>query len=231
MEKNIIKMGPLNLKGVFIMNTYFYNELEVGDYVINISDPELSNVVGVVVQRGPGISKDTYSVKVMYAGHPCSTTSGGMYLYSVHGIYHYTMLKKCTKEIAQFLHETLGYTITSNIFDYYARKDLIATTSFLYKELANDKVSYVDHYKDSKNRGRRASVTPQKVIFNPPATIVFWEDGSKTVVKCGENDIFDPEKGLAMAISKKVLGNDGHYYETFKKSLRDATMPEPPTIY
>lgn len=24
---------------------------------------------------------------------------------------------------------------------------------------------------------------PTKVIFNPPATIVFWEDGSKTVVK------------------------------------------------
>ena len=26
----------------------------------------------------------------------------------------------------------------------------------------------------------------KKVIFNPPATIVFWEDGSKTVVKCRE---------------------------------------------
>lgn len=59
----------------------------------------------------------------------------------------------------------------------------------------------------------------KKVIFNNPATIVFWTDGSKTVVKCGEYDIFDPEKGLAMAISKKALGNQGNYYETFKKYL------------
>ena len=57
----------------------------------------------------------------------------------------------------------------------------------------------------------------QQVIFNPPATIVFWRDGSKTVVKCGENDIFDPEKGLAMAISKRVLGDNRDYYEVFAK--------------
>ena len=46
----------------------------------------------------------------------------------------------------------------------------------------------------------------KKVIFNDPATIVIWNDGTKTVVKCCEDDEFDPEKGLAMAISKKVLG-------------------------
>ena len=59
----------------------------------------------------------------------------------------------------------------------------------------------------------------KKVIFNNPATIVIWEDGSKTVVKCGDDDIYDPEKGLAMAISKKALGNKGSYYEVFKKWL------------
>lgn len=41
------------------------------------------------------------------------------------------------------------------------------------------------------------------VIFAPPATIVYWSDGSKTVVKCSEKDVFDPEKGLAMAIAKR----------------------------
>lgn len=57
----------------------------------------------------------------------------------------------------------------------------------------------------------------QQVIFNPPATIVIWRDGSKTVVKCGENDIFDPEKGLAMAISKRAFGDNRDYYEVFAK--------------
>lgn len=54
------------------------------------------------------------------------------------------------------------------------------------------------------------------VVFNGPATIVFWADKTKTVVKC-ENEDFDREKGLAMAIAKKALGNKGNYYNTFKK--------------
>lgn len=56
-----------------------------------------------------------------------------------------------------------------------------------------------------------------KVIFNDPATIVFWKDGTKTVVKCGEKDTFDKEKGLAMAITKKAFGNKYDYYDIFLK--------------
>ena len=57
------------------------------------------------------------------------------------------------------------------------------------------------------------------VIFNDPATIVFWADGTKTVVKAQGDDKFDPEKGLAMAISKKYFGNYGFYCDVFKKFL------------
>lgn len=55
------------------------------------------------------------------------------------------------------------------------------------------------------------------VIFSGPATIIKWTDGTKTVVKCSKVENFDPEKGLAMAITKKALGNKGNYYETIKK--------------
>lgn len=58
----------------------------------------------------------------------------------------------------------------------------------------------------------------KKVIFNNPATIVMWEDGTKTVVKA-EGEDYDPEKGLAMAIAKKAFGNEGNYYNEFKKWL------------
>lgn len=61
--------------------------------------------------------------------------------------------------------------------------------------------------------------TIKKVIFNDPATIVFWADGTKTVVKCADFDIWDPEKGLAMAICKRVYG------EEFHKIFKDY-MPE-----
>ena len=60
----------------------------------------------------------------------------------------------------------------------------------------------------------------EKVIFNDPATIVFWSDGSKTVVKC-TNEEFDKEKGLAMAICKRVLGNKGNYFNEFHKWIED----------
>lgn len=59
----------------------------------------------------------------------------------------------------------------------------------------------------------------KNVIFNDPATIVMWTDGTKTVVKCQDDDVFDPEKGLAMAISKKALGNKGNYCNELKKWL------------
>ena len=59
----------------------------------------------------------------------------------------------------------------------------------------------------------------KNVIFNDPATIVFWDDGTKTVVKCQDGDEFDPEKGLAMAIVKKAYGNKGNYCNKLKKWL------------
>lgn len=57
----------------------------------------------------------------------------------------------------------------------------------------------------------------EKVIFNPPATIVLWNDGTKTLVKAQDDEPFDPEKGLAMAIAKKYLGNKGNYFNQIKK--------------
>lgn len=59
----------------------------------------------------------------------------------------------------------------------------------------------------------------KKVIFNNPATIVFWNNGTKTIVKCSENDTFDPEKGLAMAIAKYHFGNDYTFHKVMKQWL------------
>ena len=58
----------------------------------------------------------------------------------------------------------------------------------------------------------------KQVIFSDPATIVLWRDGTKTIVKC-DNEVYDPEKGLAMALAKKMLGNKGNYFDVFRKWL------------
>lgn len=69
----------------------------------------------------------------------------------------------------------------------------------------------------------------KKVIYHAPATIVYWEDGDKTVVKCsecqGRNDCsvcyechnFDKEKGLAMAMCKRMADDRGNYNDIFRK--------------
>lgn len=46
----------------------------------------------------------------------------------------------------------------------------------------------------------------KKVIFNGPATIVIWLDGTKTVVKCAEGDGYSKFSGLAIAICKHMYG-------------------------
>lgn len=89
----------------------------------------------------------------------------------------------------------------------------VATGTIDNASVSNRKVAYNSMWKRTKIKN---------VIFNDPATIVLWSDGTKTVVKCGENDIYDPEKGLAMAVSKKYLGtNKSHsnYMDEFKKWL------------
>ena len=89
----------------------------------------------------------------------------------------------------------------------------VATGTINNASVSTRKVAYNSMWKRTKIKN---------VIFNDPATIVFWSDGTKTVVKCGENDIYDPEKGLAMAFSKKCLGtNKSHsnYMDEFKKWL------------
>ena len=62
----------------------------------------------------------------------------------------------------------------------------------------------------------------KKVHFSNGVTVVIFEDGTKSIVRCQEGETFDPEKGLAMAICKKVLGTNksgSNYYDIFKKWL------------
>jgi hypothetical protein len=63
---------------------------------------------------------------------------------------------------------------------------------------------------------------------------VIWSDKTKTIVKAAD-ETYDPEKGLAMAICKKLLGtNKTHsdYYDEFKKWLpEDNSKPVVKEVY
>lgn len=100
---------------------------------------------------------------------------------------------------------------------YYAYTDgteQLKNNPYIYGGRKNGKTLYL---KQMINSIYGAPLTIEKVIFNPPATIVLWSDGTKTVVKAQGYDEYDPEKGLAMAICKKVMGNKGNYNNEINK--------------
>ena len=81
-----------------------------------------------------------------------------------------------------------------------------------------DKYEMMDYYNAvMKNREEymkeRNHMSIKNIDFQPPLTVVIWEDGTKTFVRCAENEMFDPEKGAAMAIAKKALGDNYNYIE------------------
>lgn len=64
-------------------------------------------------------------------------------------------------------------------------------------------------------------ISIKDVRFSPPATIVFWSDNTKTVVKAQGGEPFDAEKGLMACIIKRITGNTGRYNELFKKYIKE----------
>ncbi len=65
----------------------------------------------------------------------------------------------------------------------------------------------------------------KEVIFSNPATIVYWKDGTRTVVKCSESDVFNEEVGFALCFLKKVLQNAGYVYNFntyIRKNIKNA---------
>lgn len=101
-----------------------------------------------------------------------------------------------------------------NQFELICGSELKSNFDDISKELLLLKNHFI-----SKQKEQTLPFDIKKVIFSCPATVVIWKDGTKTIVKAGDHDVFDPEKGLAMAIAKKALGNQGNYYEIFKKYL------------
>lgn len=82
-----------------------------------------------------------------------------------------------------------------------------------------------------KNETKTRTVTVEKkvpvipgikqVIFNYPATVVIWEDDVKTVVECQKGDNYDMEKGLAMCICKRMMGNQSNFNKQIRKYTED----------
>ena len=99
---------------------------------------------------------------------------------------------------------------------------------YLLKDIINEKARDAEkelngYIKEkAKTKIRTFNNRIDRVVFNDPATIIFWKNGDKTVVKCQPGEIYDEEKGLALAIIKHEIGNNcGCFNDIFKKWIEE----------
>lgn len=104
------------------------------------------------------------------------------------------------------------------------KEDEYMTMNTFYEELLMREPAYkekVDYTKNFKPFVYSRYPEIDRVIYNDPATIVFWKDGTKTVVKA-QDCKFDPAVGLAMCFVKKTIG-----LKEFFKHLPEETEEDP----
>lgn len=78
---------------------------------------------------------------------------------------------------------------------------------------------------DKFDEGVKEMLKIERVIFNDPATVVFFDDGEKVVVKA-HNEPFDEEKGIAMAIVRRLYTR-GEFNRLIESSREEIErMPE-----
>lgn len=156
------------------------------------------------------ITKDNYCLSAIYVYPACTT---------------YDLASRHQKEfvestIKKFEEDFKERNMNKNIIDIIDKGVYgIDITSSRAKYVSNDISTAQRAYLYSNQNPVKKEPGISKVIFNPPATIIIWDDDTKTVVKCGENDTYDAEKGMAMAICKKAFGNKGNYCNIFKQWL------------
>ncbi len=102
--------------------------------------------------------------------------------------------------------------------DSVAHVILSALRKSLYRGMFD--AHYIGTITDWGYRSSQSKPEIERVIFHDPATIVYWKDGTKSVVKAN-NEKFDKEKGLLAAIAKKVYGNKGSFNNIIKHFVKE----------
>lgn len=121
-----------------------------------------------------------------------------------------------------------GYA-PQHVYHDYIDTDIAATRALadlIWSSQSNLKRLERESTMKNTNNKPTPSNPIERVIFNGPATIVYWKDGCKTIVKCQEGAANDHEKGLAMAVARHyfcdILGMS-RYDGIFNKYLPKET--------
>lgn len=123
---------------------------------------------------------------------------------------------------AAFVIESNGYTYDNPVI-VVSISGKVPDPSRDYKEITKMKpIAYIPRELPDWIKPRHVTFSPDKSQI----TCIVWENGEKTIVKCGENDIFDFEKGFAMAVITRLYGKS----ET-KKLVKKFITPAEDSYY
>ena len=104
--------------------------------------------------------------------------------------------------------------VHEDVIHHYSGADSKINTLEVFKEMSMF---------ESDKRVRIPEI--KEVIFNKPATVVYWKDGTKTTVKCGNDEAsFDREKAVAMCFLKKMFkpSLNSHWLDVINDAIQAA---------
>jgi len=141
-------------------------------------------------------------------------------------------LKLTSKPISDKLlgKDTDGDIMEKSYMDHEFDRHMAKEDRWICHDVVSDlpRASLLNEYKKGLIEGREIvwkSISVDRIIFNDPATIVFWQDGTKTVVKCQEDQTFNPYFGFCAAIAKKLYGNNSRLNRIVETYLEKAEDP------
>lgn len=98
-------------------------------------------------------------------------------------------------------------------------------TDYIDTDMVRERLALKEGLHNKEERKMSATRFAIKDIqFNGPATVILWRDGTKTVVKKQENEVYDQEKAIAMAVARKALGEEGYYSLFHAKEIAEKEL-------
>lgn len=97
---------------------------------------------------------------------------------------------------------------------------LTQIASFKNKDNGFDSIIYEmeKKHKFTERSSTMKKIDVEKIIFNGPKTIVFWTDGTKTIVSMSQEERnFDPEDAFRAAYTKKMYGTNSKIKHIIKE--------------
>lgn len=98
-----------------------------------------------------------------------------------------------------------------------AKQD-ICELSIDFSDLGSTMSKFINEIlaKEKEKNDMPKSIEPTKIFYQYPATVVWWNDGTKTTVRCMDGEPFSEYAGFAAALAKKMFGTNSAVHRIIK---------------